>query len=135
MSQWASHQQPKGPSSESVGTKCKAAYNTGKILIVDDEKFNCEIIDGFLMLLNFQNKNKLREFAYNGEQAIDAVKNAISDNDPHRYALILMDCNMPFKDGYQATKEIRKLYKTMGVNRNLQPKIVAVTGHVENEYV
>ena len=42
-------------------------YNFGKILIVDDEKFNCDIIDGFLMVLNFQNKNKLREFAYNGE--------------------------------------------------------------------
>jgi CheY-like chemotaxis protein len=42
---------------------------------------------------------------------------------------------MPFKDGYQATKEIRKLFLAKGVSRNLQPKIVAVTGHVENEYV
>ena len=77
----------------------------------------------------------MREFAYNGEQAITAVKKALDENDPHRYALILMDCNMPFKDGYQATKEIRELYKKEGVNRSTQPKIVAVTGHVENEYV
>jgi hypothetical protein len=27
--------------------------NVGKILIVDDEKFNCDIIDGFLMILGF----------------------------------------------------------------------------------
>ena len=83
-----------------MNTFGKTAYNTGKILIVDDEKFNCEIIDGFLMLLNFKDKNNSREFAYNGEQAIDAVMNAIDDNDPHRFALILMDSNMPFKDGY-----------------------------------
>jgi len=31
----------------------RTAYNFGKILIVDDEKFNCDIIDGFLMVLNF----------------------------------------------------------------------------------
>jgi len=28
-------------------------HKTGKILVVDDEKFNCEIIDGFLMILGF----------------------------------------------------------------------------------
>lgn len=27
--------------------------NTGKILVVDDEKFNCDIIEGFLMILGF----------------------------------------------------------------------------------
>jgi CheY-like chemotaxis protein len=46
-----------------------------------------------------------------------------------------MDCNMPFIDGYHATREIRKLYMSMDISKELQPKIVAVTGHVENEYV
>jgi hypothetical protein len=27
--------------------------NSGKILVVDDEKFNCDIIEGFLMILGF----------------------------------------------------------------------------------
>jgi len=27
--------------------------NAGKILVVDDEKFNCDIIEGFLMILGF----------------------------------------------------------------------------------
>jgi len=27
-----------------------------KILVVDDEKFNCEIIYGFLMILGFKNR-------------------------------------------------------------------------------
>jgi CheY-like chemotaxis protein len=46
-----------------------------------------------------------------------------------------MDCNMPFLDGYEATKRIRKLFLTLDIPREQQPKIVAITGHVENEYV
>ena len=41
-----------------------------KILVVDDEKFNCDIIDGFLMILGFKNREHDVEFAYNGEQAL-----------------------------------------------------------------
>jgi len=44
--------------------------NGGKILIVDDDKFNCDIIDGFLMILGFQGS---KVFAYNGEQALKEV--------------------------------------------------------------
>ena len=47
--------------------KPKTDYNRGKVLIVDDEKFNCDIIDGFLMILGIQNREKFREFAFNGE--------------------------------------------------------------------
>ena len=46
-----------------------------------------------------------------------------------------MDCNMPFMDGYEATKRIRKMFLSMDVSRKQQPKIVAITGHVENEYI
>jgi CheY-like chemotaxis protein len=46
-----------------------------------------------------------------------------------------MDCNMPFLDGYEATKQIRRLWKNIGIKREFQPRIVAVTGHVEEEYV
>ena len=47
---------------------------------------------------------EIREFAYNGQEAIDAVQNAIDQNDPLKYALILMDCSMPVVDGYESTK-------------------------------
>ena len=42
---------------------------------------------------------------------------------------------MPFMDGYQATKAIRNLWLEAGITRDKQPPILAVTGHVEKEYV
>ena len=87
------------------------------------------------MILGFQNQKELTEFAFNGEQAVRIIKQAIDAGDYYKYSLILMDCNMPFMDGYEATKRIRKMFLSMDVPRKQQPKIVAITGHVENEYI
>jgi len=50
------------------------SYNSingrGRILVVDDEKFNCDIIFGFLMILGVKNRKEMTHFAYNGEQAV-----------------------------------------------------------------
>ena len=103
--------------------------------MVDDEKFNCDIVYGFLLILGFRNRMERTKFAFNGEQAVKFIKESIEANDPLRYSLILMDCNMPFLDGYEATKQIRKLFLRQNIEREKQPKIIAITGHVENEYV
>ena len=42
---------------------------------------------------------------------------------------------MPVMDGYEATMQIRQLYAKSNIKRECQPKIVAVTGHVEQEFV
>ena len=42
---------------------------------------------------------------------------------------------MPFLDGYEATKKIRRIYANMDISKEYQPKIIAITGHVEEEYV
>jgi CheY-like chemotaxis protein len=47
--------------------------DTGKILIVDDERFNCDIIEGFLMVLGMNNYIQRIEACYNGEQAVKAI--------------------------------------------------------------
>ena len=48
------------------------------------------------------------------------------------YDLILMDCNMPFMDGYESCHKIRQfLYE----QKLTQPIISAVTGHTEAPYI
>ena len=61
------------------------AYNQGKILVVDDEKFNCDIVYGFLMIFGVRNRSKITEFAYNGEEALSRIQQAVYNNDPFKY--------------------------------------------------
>lgn len=87
------------------------------------------------MILGFQRRHEQAVYANNGEQAVNEIKSAIDQNDPFRFSLILMDCSMPFLDGYEATKIIRNLFFGIDITRESQPKIVAITGHVEKEYI
>ena len=73
-------------------------------MIVDDERFNIDVLLGFIMMLGIADKDERTDLAMNGEQAVEHMKRAIEEGEPHRYGLILMDCNMPFLDGYGATK-------------------------------
>ncbi|CAK9321400.1 unnamed protein product [Citrullus colocynthis] len=65
-----------------------------------------------------------------GLQAVEALAAMVSAEEqrrefPTRYDLILMDCQMPKMDGYEATKAIRKLE----AGTNLHVPIVALTAH------
>ncbi len=85
-----------------------------KILIVDDNIFNLMVIEQLLTTI-FPNVICVK--AFNGVEAIEVLKN--NDND---YALILMDCNMPVMDGFEATVKIREMLQT-------PPPIVALTAY------
>jgi signal transduction histidine kinase/CheY-like chemotaxis protein len=68
-----------------------------KILLVDDNPTNLQIASHYL-----KKRNLKVDFAVNGEEAIQMVNKM-------QYGIIFMDLEMPVKDGYAATMEIRKL--------------------------
>lgn len=70
-----------------------------KILVVDDHITNCEIIDGFLMILGYKNRKDNTTYVHDGYQAINHIKVALEERDPYRYGLILIECMIPFIDG------------------------------------
>jgi PAS domain S-box-containing protein len=67
-----------------------------KILVVDDNKVNQMIAQKFIAKINC-----VSDSADNGLAALESVQT----ND---YDLILMDCQMPEMDGYEATQKIRE---------------------------
>jgi len=70
-----------------------------RILLVEDNEINRELAEE---LLN-QQKVEL-SVAMNGQEALEKIENNTFD-------LVLMDCQMPVMDGYQATRAIRQQAK------------------------
>ena len=101
-------------------------------MIVDDEPFN---IVGLQIVLQqvkgFKGIQHATDTAKNGLEALQLVKKGYK-NKTHSYGLIFMDCQMPIKDGFEATDSIRHFCRR---NKILQPQIVACTGHTEDEFV
>ncbi len=69
----------------------------GRVLIVEDNTTNQMVAMGLIARLGFD-----AEVVSNGRQAVEAVARS-------RYDAVLMDCNMPVMDGYEATAAIRHM--------------------------
>jgi|GEM_PF-2808793 len=93
--------------------------NKFKILLVEDNKTNQKLTTKILSKANF-----ICDITSNGVEAIEAYKNK-------SYDLILMDCQMPILDGYEATREIRNIEdsKAMLERNTKHIPIIALTAH------
>jgi two-component system, cell cycle response regulator DivK len=78
--------------------------NRPLILIVEDVESNYLYLNAVLSRLNAQ-----IEWVKNGLEAVDFAK------ENPQIALILMDLQMPEMNGYDATREIKKIYPEMKI--------------------
>lgn len=86
------------------------------ILLVEDDTTNQLIASEILQTLGYE-----VDTAENGYEAVDAVKG-------NGYDLILMDCQMPEMDGFEATIAIRRHEQEK--NAGNRTPIIALTGNV-----
>ncbi|MBM9549175.1 response regulator [Leptospira sp. 201903074] len=96
----------------------ESIFSNQKFLVVEDNVLNQKVIGGLLRKYNIN-----FDLAENGEIAVTLFKQ-------NQYDLILMDCEMPVMDGFEATLKIRELEKT----KSEKIIILAVTAHVLTEH-
>ncbi|MDD3014323.1 MAG: response regulator [Candidatus Gastranaerophilales bacterium] len=91
-----------------------------KILLVEDNEINQKLTSKILSIAGFN-----CDIAENGALAVKSYQNK-------SYDIILMDCQMPVMNGFEATKEIRAIENSLKENENIEKHvpIIALTANV-----
>jgi two-component system sensor histidine kinase/response regulator len=93
---------------------CKLPQFKARVLVVEDNAVNQKVAQGLLKKFGVQ-----VDLAANGEEALSSLSHLPFD-------LVLMDCQMPVMDGYEATQRIR-LPQSNVLNRKIP--IIAMTAN------
>ncbi len=103
---------------QSNTTSSPAPRLTGNVLLSEDNLVNQEIA-----LLMLQNLGCSVTVAQNGREVVHTAQKT-------RYDIILMDCQMPEMDGFEATRLIREWERVIGNGDSRQPiPIIALTAN------
>lgn len=100
------------------------SFNGRRVLLVDDNEMNREIAKDLLTEYGL-----IIEEATDGDVAIDMFKKIIDQKTYHYYDFILMDVQMPRVNGYEATKAIKNLCKSV----NIHIPVIAMTANAFEE--
>lgn len=90
-----------------------------RVLVVEDNPDNLDLCCQILRLLKCSIQT-----AVNGMDALDKLKN-------EEFDIVLMDCQMPVMDGYEATVKLRELEQAKG--RQKRVPVIALTGNAFEE--
>lgn len=88
-----------------------------RLLLVEDHDVNQILIQAMTRRLGYET-----ELASDGTEAVAHITQSISEENP--FDLVLMDIQMPFMDGYEATRILR----TSGISAEILP-IIAITAN------
>ncbi len=93
-----------------------------RVLLVEDNPINAEVATAMLIRMGCH-----VELAANGREAV-------TRNSEQRFDIVLMDCQMPLMDGFEATRQLRRQEsdRTLGLNGSPSPRlpIIALTANV-----
>jgi len=96
-----------------------------KTLIVDDDIFNCKLLQSILKDYGECS------IAMSGISAVQLFEEDIKSNE--HFDLVCLDIMMPEKDGYETLREMRALEQKQGSQLNKKSRIIMVTALEEQE--
>ncbi|XP_062019227.1 histidine kinase CKI1-like [Rosa rugosa] len=95
-----------------------------KILVAEDDE-----LLSYLAMRILLKEGATVKLCKNGREALDVIRIDLDNQGKHEYDFVLMDCQMPEMDGFEATREIRKVEKT----HHVRIPIIALTAHTPGE--